>query len=285
MSPGEIAQFYEQRGFHVIRTSSCWWFNEYRQRRVYTSFPSHSLLRPGEDELNSLFSQAPGCLAARFISPCEGRGIKTAMWVRRGPYDLSSLRSKARNQTRRGLDQCTIRTMSWNELTELGWLAHRDTQNRHGYADAGSLGVDGQLSECPAFQAWGAFVGEVLAAYLVTLCVDDCLEFLINRSANDYLGFYPNNALVYHVTNLALSGEGIRKVSYGWGGLIANPGLDHFKLNMGFVGEPACQRVVFRPSIRWLLQPPMCRMIGLLISRASQQSGFQKLASLIRAAC
>jgi len=121
-----------------------------------------------------------------------------------------------------------------------------------------------------------------LAAYLVTLWVEDWAYILINRSANAYLRFYPNNALIFTVTQQLLSRPGISTVSYGWEPLYPLESLEHFKLRMGFAKEPVRQCIILTPWLRPLLNPVMCRAIEKVTTIRPNDHRLQRLAGLCR---
>jgi hypothetical protein len=134
---------------------------------------------------------------------------------------------------------------------------------RHGAkkTDTISLGISEEMKECSAYEAWGAFVDEYLAAFLVTLCVEDWVYILVSRSANAYLKFYPNNALIFSVVQHFLSRPGVSAINYGWEALSPLESLDQFKLSMGFTKEPVRQCIVPAPWLKLLLNPVTCSII------------------------
>lgn len=285
MEPEPIVQFLGRRGMRTARTASCWWYNEYRQERVYQAFPLHRLVSPSPQEVGEVFRRFPKAVAVRFLGPADGPGYGSVLWTRRRPYDLGCLHPKSRNQTRRGLEKSEVRPLAWGELVERGWEAHRDTAARHGRPAPDSLGFDAGLAECPAYEAWGAFVGGHLAAYLVTLWVEDWVHILLQRSASAYLKHSPNNALVYTVAREMFARPGVSTLTYGLDGLALRASLDHFKENMGFEREPVRQRFVVRPWLRPCFNRLTCQVVEgvsrLPWLRASRR--FDKIAGFCRA--
>lgn len=278
--PEDVVAFFSQNGYRVTRTASCWWYNEYHQSRVYFSFPPHRLVVPSDAEVGSVFRANPEALALRFLSPLSGQGRESFVWICRKPFDSTSPNGKSRNQIRRGLERCQVRTLTFDWLVHGGQEAHRDTMARHGQ-DSGSLGLNSRLDDCPGYGAWGAFVDDNLAAYIVTLCVEDWAHILVNRSADAYLKFYPNNALVFTVAQELLSRPGVSTVSYGWEPLASRGTLDHFKSGMGFQKEPVRQRIILRPWLRPLLNSTVCRAIAKMAG-LHPNDRLQRLAGFCR---
>lgn len=285
MNPEDIISFFKQQGYKVIKTGSCWWYNEYRQRRIYYSFPQHRLILPDNKEIYGFFRQIPEAFALYFLSPFESRqGKESYIWVCRRPYDLMRLNANARSKVRRGMKNCQFRPLKWDELILLAWEAHRDTLMRHGKksSEITSLGIHRDLESCPAYEAWGVFVKEHLAAYAVTLWVEDWVHILINRSANAYLKFYPNNALIFNVVQQLLARPGVSTVSYGLEPLCPLETLVHFKLSMGFTKEPVRKRIVLNPRLKYLLNPIVCRAIETVALFFPRVLCFQRLRSFCR---
>jgi hypothetical protein len=271
-------------GYHPIKTASCWWYDAYHQKSVYFSLPLHRKISPSQDELRHVFHQRPGTLALRFISPGDSNlGHESYEWVYRSPYSLDQLSSNNRSKIRRGLRRCDLRPMTFSELAELGRRARKDTLARHG-KDSDQDSVDLSMDSCPNFEAWGAFVGEELAAYLITLWVEDWAHLLVNRSSNKHLKNYPNNALIFSTVEELLSRPGLSAISYGWEPLEEHESLDHFKSGMGAKQEIVRQSLVLRPWVKTLLRPAMCRLLSTGARQFPANSRMQKLAGLLHLA-
>jgi len=284
MSPEEIAAFFERRGHRVVQTASCWWYNEYHQDRLFHSFPMHRLLNPPPEEIAELFQRVPKAVGFRFVGPPQSGGLQSFNWVRRKPYDLTTLSSKSRNQTRRGLENCQVKKIPWDELVSIARDAHHDTMGRHQQNGTGSLGFGTELSECDAYEAWSAFIDGRLAAYTVTLWVEDWVHILLHRSVTADLKFYPNNALVFSVVRELLSRPGVTAVSFGLESLLSLDSLEHFKLGMGFTKEPVNQHFVLARWARPLLNPVTGGSINLLANLLPGNLRLQKVAGIYRIA-
>ncbi len=284
MSLEEIISFFAKRGHRVLQTSSCWWYDEYRQNRIYNSFPPHRLIEPTREEIAQVFRRAPSAFAIRFIGPRRSQRDESFIWVRRRPYDLTDLSSKSRNQTRRGMERCQVKRLSWDELVVLASEAHGDTMKRHGTNGAESLGFDVQLSECPAYEAWGSYIDGDLAAYAVILKVEDWVHILLHRSVTAHLKLRPNNALIFCMVKELLSSGNVSGVGYGLQPLTALDSLEHFKLGMGFAKEPVCQRIIMAPWLKLLLNPITSWPIEMVANLFPRVSRLQKVAGICRIA-
>jgi len=133
-------------------------------------------------------------------------------------------------------------------------------------------------------EGWGATVGGQLAAFLVTVRLDDCVEFLLARSRTDLLDAYPNNALVFEVARRMLRERGVRQITFGLESLEAVDALDEFKFGMGFRSAPLRQRVVFHPLVRRVLARPTTRraLTRFADARGPRGGFWQKAMGLLR---
>jgi hypothetical protein len=284
MSPEEIAKFLEARGHRVVQTESCWWYNEYHQNRIYHAFPMHRLINPAREELAGLFQTLPKAVGLRFNGPVASGGHESFMWVRRKPYDLNALKSKTRNQTRRGLENFEVKPIAWDELISIAREAHRDTLGRHREDGNGSLGFEVALGACPAYEAWAASIKGHLAAFAITLWVEDWIHILLQRSVTADLKLYPNNALIFATVSELLSRPGVNAVSFGVESLVSLDSLEHFKSGMGFSKEAVRQHFVVPRWVRPLLNPVTGGSINLLTHFLPGNQRLQKVAGVYRIA-
>jgi hypothetical protein len=102
---------------------------------VYQSFPYDLSVLPTADELCQVLGMRG--LAARHACPLTSGVASYQLIVDDAHYGLASLSGKARNQTRRGLENCSVRQVGFEELERAGALAlSRDTLNRQGSSTA-----------------------------------------------------------------------------------------------------------------------------------------------------
>lgn len=269
------------QGRNVVRTESCFWYNVYGQTKVYYSFPPSVRVDPSRDEIKGVFKLAPRAKAIRFIGTENGIGRDSFVWVARRPYSLDSLTSKARNQTRQGLKNCTVRLISLDELSSISEEAHSDSMKRMGLsADKQVFGQHMRRSH--AYEAWAAFVGDRLAAYLVTFTVDDWAYIQIHRSVTEMLKYRPNNALIFTVIDELLKRPDISTVSYGWEPLYDLDSLDAFKLAMGSKKEPCKQAFVLAPHLDFLFPPFVCSVVEALARVFGGNQKLKRIAGVCR---
>lgn len=283
ISPDVVADFYRQDGFQVFQSKSCWWYNQYRRASYIVQFPFHRLITPDARELEEVFKHFPHALAVRFVSPRDAAGYPSAMWVRRPPFTLQDLKPKVRNHTKYGLKHCKIEQMTFDRLVPLARQAHDDTTKRHGQEISLGLGLETNLDACPGYEAWGAFVQGLLVAYMVTLTVEDCVHILVGRSRDQFLKYYPNNALTATIFQEKFCHTNITAVNYGWESVVETEPLRHFKRSVGFAQEPIKQRIVIHPLLRPLVNPLNARILEI-VSKHSTSGSVRKLNGMLRIA-
>jgi hypothetical protein len=114
-------------GHRVVHTSSACWFNV--SPGIYTNFPYHLAIEATVKEIDQVLGMRG--LAARYLCSIENGQPSYRIVCDKKNYDFSSLSTKARNQTRRGLERCQVKRLGFGKLDELGAMAvNRDTRLR-----------------------------------------------------------------------------------------------------------------------------------------------------------
>ncbi len=286
MSAEHFSGFLAAIGHRVVRTESAYWYDA--SRGFFLSLPSHRLLEPTADELRAVMRRRL-CLGVRFPAPLNGPGKRSYQIVcDRRDYGIDTLGANSRSKVRRGLKRCEVAPVSFAEIARQGRAANQDTLARQGRAaqltDANWDRYWSAAATTPGMAGWGAFVRDELAAFLVTVELDDCVEFLLARSRSDCLDSYPNNALIFQVAEEMLVKRSVRQITFGLESLEPVGPLDQFKFSMGFRAEPLCQRVVFHPLVRAVLHSSAVRSI---LYRWADRPGaeavfWRKAAGLVR---
>lgn len=286
MNPEIFSKFLARQGHHIVKTESCYWYDA--QPWFYFYYPYHCLLTPDEEELSKVFG-AERCIGMRFFVPMDSIGKSSYMIVCSDKdYDIASVNAKyARRQTRRGLENFEIRQFSLRELATLGNSLNYDTLSRQNrspriwserkwqlYCRAAE-GLDG-------FEAWGAFTGKKLAAFMVTFQMEDHFTILHQSSATEYLRLYPNNALIFYVTKLKLTSPAVAAVSYGPQSLDAPESLDTFKFRMGFQKRPMKQKIVFNPLLGPFVNRFSAGIIRTIATSIPRSDRWRKLDGIVR---
>jgi len=285
MSAQQYAEFLERMGHHVVAGQAAWWFDA--ARGIYQSFPFHRAIAPGLGEINRVLGLRG--VAVRF--PClegAGRASYRIVCAAKG-YDFPQLTSKARNQTRRGLESCRVLRMSFLELERHGILeVNRDTALRQGRpvaqdADERWRKYYQTAEQTATMEAWVSLVGDQVGAYLIACRIDECFNILVVRSHRQHLKVYPNNALVYTVTKEALARPEVDEVSFGLESVQSElDSLDHFKEGMGYEKVAIGQRIELNRLLRPLMRGPVLRGVSRFAERRQGAEKFAKLAGMMR---
>ncbi len=285
MTAEAYADFLGSIGHRVVRSRSGWWFNV--RPGLYMGFPYHRPLDADPAEVEAVLGTRG--LIARFSCPVEkGRASYTTVCDRED-YNMGSLKTKPRNQVRRGLERCSVRRLTFRELERSGAReVSRATMLRQGRPvpsdhDAYWRAYYAAADTCQSMEAWAAFVGKELAAFLIATTIEDCVYILEEFSLKKHLREYPNNALVYRFTSTALARPLVKEVSYGLEPLQKGlAGLDHFKQGMGFINRPIGQRIELNRFLRSFLARPILARVRRIAEGQPRRESLGKLAGILR---
>lgn len=256
MNFDEEATFQRILGKRVIKTGLCWWL-ELVEKNVYLSWPHDIPQNIKLREVVALSIPRPLSVFALTTKKKKLLGIehKSYFWYAPKPYNLLRLNKKARNQTRRGLENCKVAKIDWDLMIKEGMRVNKSSlsrQKRNAFPNPIYTNENFWVHDCRCseefddIEAWGAFVDNNLAAYCTIQIYDDRgARIRSAMSDTHYLNFYPNNALIFSVTENMLSRPNIEFVTYGGGS--SDPALEHFKKNMGFCKREVCTYLFFSP--------------------------------------
>jgi len=285
MSGNDFAAFLARLGHQVRETESGAWYDA--SRWFLLGIPSHELRQPPDAELKALWRGRT--LGARYTTPLSAPGRMSYQIVCDDPaYGLETLSANTRSKVRRGLKRCEVRATPAAEIALHGRQAHEDTVARQDRAGilAGRAWQTfwSAVGETPGMETWGAWCDDKLAAFLVTMRFGDSVEFLLARSRDDTLGNYPNNALLFTLTEEMLVRRKLREITFGLESLEPVGPLDQFKFSMGYRTKPLRQRVVFHPVLAAVLRTPTVRGLCLRWGEAGTGRGvfWRKAAGLLR---
>ncbi len=285
-----FSEYIKECGGVVYQVGSSIWFTHYPQRKwYYLSLSFWEPVTPSLQEIDTVFRESSAYVLRIPGHPSTNYGNPSHLLVASGAYDLSSLNSKARNQTRRGLENCSVTPISFDYLARAGYSAILDTAQRQGVysQDSMSFKHDCELkAKYSCWSAWGALCDGKLAAFLVALNFQDKIVIMLQRSKTEYLPLNPNNALVYKFTAHALNEKKVRAVSFGMGAIEGDDSQDHFKLGMGYKKVPISDIVVFRPPYNKVVQFLPSKLLFFLSTWANRNKNrnWNKVLSLLKLA-
>lgn len=283
LDPDGLLAFYADAGFKVHKSPSGWWYEA--GPRFLLAVPTHLPLSLDKSEARSI-QRATGALGVRYVTADPADGRESWQVIASGAdYCLEGFSGNTRSKLRRGLKKNEIRRISGKELMEVGEQAFLDTVERQGRAERYRLDRWHRLlsaaDRAPGIEIWSAWHEGTMAAYLLVMVFEDVCELYEARSRNDMLRHYPNNALIYTVTEDMLVKRAKREVTFGIEGLEELDSLDSFKLAMGFSKKLIHQNVIFHPAINTALAlKPMRQLVRRLASRP-QPGGWLRAKSLM----
>ncbi len=283
LDPDGLLAFYADAGFKVHKSASGWWYEA--GPRFLLGVPTHIPLTLDQNEARAI-QRASGALGLRYVSSESQRGRESWQVVASGSdYSLEGFSGNTRSKLRRGLKKNEIRRISGEELMKVGEQAFLDTVERQGRADRYGLERWHRLlraaDRAPGIEIWSAWHEGTMAAYLLVMVFEDVCELYEARSRNDMLRHYPNNALIYSVTEDMLVNRGKHEVTFGIEGLEELDSLDAFKLAMGFSKKLIRQNVIFHPAIDTALSLGPLRQLVRRLSERDQPGFWRRAKSLM----
>ena len=284
MDASQFADFWGLQGYRVIKTESAYWYSP--KKFFFMSIPYHRILTLTEKEIKEVMRKSQA-LAVRFPAPeTFTQGIDGGIFIcSEKNYDLPSLDKSARNYTRRGLKQVTIREISFGLLREQGYPLILETYARQGrsrgiFSKAQWIRYCDAAHQIPDFETWGSFVNKELAAFVVCALVEKYYSILFQCSLTSLLDRHSNNALIFTLTKTKLSLPEVTCVSYGFKSLESTEGLNNFKLAMGFRLEPFKDCIVFNPLMCLFLTYGGYRIVKWLSGCFPKSDFWRKVASV-----
>jgi hypothetical protein len=276
MQLDEYLNLLESQGVAAIETENCSW--QQIGPRGFITAPGCFPVSVRGSDIRMMFLR--GALFLRVIEPESQIQSEHERWhryVAEPPYDLDHLGKKARNQTRRGCENCEVRRVSFEQIVEEGVQANIDTHQRHGLSDETSddavaewKSKTREYARWPDVRAYAAFVSGLdheMAAFLISILVGTSWFISVHRSTNEGLSHYPNNALIFEATKDLLNDWQGELVINGIESLEENEGLRRFKTGLGFQLEPVRHRLLFHP----LVQPLLNQSAKSLVIKMSRQ--------------
>ena len=284
LTPDTLLGFFAKAGFKTHRSPTGCWYEA--GPRFLLGVPTHQSLDVDPSEAREIF-RASGALGLRYVTSRADRGRTSWQMSASGAdYSMESFSGNTRSKIRRGLKNHEIRRVSGEELKRVGEQSFLDTVERQGRADRYGIERWHRLldaaDQTPGIEIWSTWNEGTLTAYLLIMVFKDSCELYEARSRNDALRLYPNNALIYTVTEDILVHRRLAEVTFGIEGLEELDTLDQFKLAMGFVQKPIRQHVIFHPALRTALSlKPVRGVVEALAHRPSSSSFWRRARSLV----
>jgi len=287
MQASELAQFFRAIGNRIIQTESCYWYNP--KPFLFKSLPIHRLVEPSPAEIAQVMIKGPA-FAIRYPRTPDKAGPRGGMYVcSNRDYDFPALSQNVRSRIRRGLARCRIQQIDFEYLAQHGHALTAETTLRQMGTAPSATEAEWKLfcenaSRSKDFEAWGAFVEDRLATFIVAMLVEDCYYIHLQKSASDLLKYYPNNALLFTVMKATLARPEVGYISHGPKALAVGKGLDYYKTSMGFELQPYTDHVVFNPLVKPLLMWKGDAVVNKLVQRYPDNLFWQRASRALRVA-
>jgi len=279
-----LASFLASIGHRIRSVGGAYWYDAFPY--IYSPLPYELEIEPSQVNWGELYEGK--CLGARCASVAPWGRPSFRLIVDSPNYNLDSLTSKARNQTRRGLEYCNVRPLEFTDLAESGLQLQRDTLRRQGRRIPANLAEKWRsyvqaAAVSDGAAAWGAFHKDTLAAFLVGLQVNQTIHILIVRSSAATLQFYPNNALIFSFVQQALKIGVAQEVSIGFESIQSGiESLDKFKEGLGFRRRPTYQYVHVTPRLGGIIRGPLGATAINLLNWLPKSENTSKAIGLMR---
>ena len=281
------------QGFNVIETASCYWHDRGVRQEIgpqwvhfFVGGPPHHPVSPSSLELAEVFAKSRA-FGVKYVTSRADEGKASYHFICADPsYDLQSLKKKARNQTRRGLERCKIEKIVFDFLHAAGMGLMRDSWERRGRGVTVSDAWWRRFCEAaPKFkdaEAFGASAEGQLAAFVTTVIIEGVCYIGFVYSLRALLWAHPNNALIFTITRDMLYRDGVHCVSLGLESLEGLSSLEHFKVGMGFRREPVRQHVVLNPLVRPLFNRPTVALGRKMIKKWGHTEFWRRVDGILR---
>jgi hypothetical protein len=232
------------------------------------SAAARDLLRlPGVWVLSYLVAPGPAERANCFLYVC-----------RDAEYHMDRLRKNARKVLKRGLRNFVVRRCTWDEIAEKGYAAKAETDERHGYPPPPRESVPafvGVRRHSPFHEAWGAWRGDDLAAWITLVKVDQWAEFEVAPSRTAAMPLAPNNILRYECLRSLLGDEKRSEVVTGVSAVRLGSdqrAMHEYNTRIGFEAIPMRRVFLPHPLLAPFLRPRLAYAMLRRLSAARPAS-------------
>jgi hypothetical protein len=253
-------EFLERIGHKTIESETCSWYKV--GPGCYASIPPFDLLHPGESEIRRLLL-THAIAAVRYCTDTGNGGKPSFLYVVDDPeYDLGHLSRQNRGYIKRAAPTCRVEQIDFEYLYRHGMPLNQDTVARQNRDDPMFTDPSRWKQVCEAGKsvegafAWGTFVEDALASFVIGFLIGGTAYILYHHSANQYLNLRPNHLLTFTITRELMAVPEINCVSLGYESIRDLSGLDDYKLRLGYTKRPLHQVVRLHPLLKGMILGP-----------------------------
>ena len=278
-----LSDFYRSQGVRSFTAGGLFWYSIGLRR--FTTVPCNRHISLSTHDLSSIWSQ--GALFVYFPSADNRPAFPGYIFVVEDKnYDLGSIKSgNRRHNIRRAFKHCTVERIPSELLVQKAEPLIQDTYCRHDRNWKNSVlekwrNYFRAAGSNPLFEAWGAFVSNELAAFLVEFTFRGGVHQDVQLSRNDLLKYYPVNALVFVSTQQAIARPGISHVSYGQRPVSGErESLVSFKESIGYKKVPMRQRLEVNPVVKPVFSYPLSSILRAIAERYRHRSDYARIVA------
>jgi uncharacterized protein (UPF0248 family) len=250
-------------------------------------FPLYNFQYPQKEELEEVLAQKKILLASFVVKPSEQQDANAVLYICSDQnYCLKSLPSSMQRNIKKAKKELYIKQIFYDEFIDKGMLAFKDTRTRVGLNDGTEAHFKDKflgLKELKTYKIWGAFLGEIVIAYIIANEAE-CWAELSLYSATDYLNYRPNDYLMFYILNYYLVERKFVFVSYGLSSIQFDSnkdGLHRFKLKIGFNPIPVHRVFIIRKSLFFLKSKTFKIIFRILIKIYKSNRRFKKIEGVL----
>lgn len=266
MDAATLAHAYQQAGFTVLTTASTSWIMG--EHRTALNVATLEDVFPTREEIRQVLSG--GAAIVRFPTRADLEPNCIEFVLKADKYDLTVIKQKARNQTRRGLERCQVRPALEQEILTRGLEINHLVLGRQSRSSQFLVVPERWERYVKTFlslsdvRAFVACVDGKIAAYMLTWVVGEKIVLVHPFLDRQFQNAYPINALVYTAINDVRSQAGPLPVSYGFESIWRIEALDHFKTGMGFEAIGRLRVTVFSGMTNLVLGTRLAKLVKAL---------------------
>jgi hypothetical protein len=202
-------------------------------------------------------------LVATYVRPPDAAHPQNALLYvcRNQDYTMEGLERGARKNLRRALRELRFDFVDPQVFLQQGMAPYCETRARIGLSDGTPESFRNRFQRPtanPACRIIGAWRGDVLAAFLTVIVVEDWVATTASGAATEYLGLRPNDGLIHFALDYFLTQHKFQLVTYGLSSIQEGDKtntLDRFKRKVGFEAWPVHRAFVLHPLLRPFANP------------------------------
>ena len=254
MTGKEFAKLQSNMGIDVVETDTMSWV--FLKNMYAVATPSVEYSYPTKNDIKQILSHK-NIWFCIFVS--DKTESNTGEYLFEGDnYEMDAFHSKIRNQIRKSLKNCEIKTPPKQDVIKYGIEINREIMKLHGrnvdYLTEYSLWEKyvNELHDSKDVYTYAAYVEGVFAAYIFFIKVDNKYYIYHPFATRKFSKEAPMNGILYTAINDFIKRDGFVSVTYGLASFFTMSGLDKFKKGMLFSEKPMSRVTVLDKKISFL---------------------------------